>query len=90
MMVHYTYEHVRDHAPIRIPITTSTDGETLTVTVINVINQFSLGYKILGITSDGGTNLARCKAVLESTFDNMGFFDLGKPIFVNGVHFPCP
>ena len=47
----------------------------------NVTNQFNLGSKIVGITSDGRANLSTCKAILESNFDNMGVFDLEKPMF---------
>ena len=65
-----------------MPITASTDGGILAVLVSNVINQFSLGLKLVGITSDGRTNLARCKAILESNFDKMGVFDLVKTMFV--------
>ena len=43
---------------IVIIITISTDGEILAVPVGNIINQFSLGPKIVGITGDGGTNLS--------------------------------
>ena len=82
MMAHYTCEHVREHVSISIPITTSTDGEIISVPVGNVINKFSLGSKLVGITSDGGTNLARCKDILDITFDKTGVFDLGKTIFV--------
>ena len=63
-------------------ITTSTDGDSIEVSVGNVINHFNLEYKRVGITSDRGTNLARCKAILESTFDNTRVFDLEKPMFV--------
>ena len=59
-----------------MPIKTSTGGEVLVVSVGYVINQFNLWSKLVGITSDGGTNLATCKAILEITFDNMGVFDL--------------
>ena len=76
MTAHYTRDHVREHDPIGMHITTSTDGESLAVTVGNIINQFNLGSKIAGITSDGGTNLETCKAILEITFDNSGVFDL--------------
>ena len=76
MTAHYTSDHVREHAHIGIPITTSTDGESLAVTVGNVINQFNLGPKLVGITSDGGNNLAICKAILESAFVNAGVFEL--------------
>ena len=43
---------------IVIIITISTDREILAVPVGNIINQFSLGPKIVGITGDGGTNLS--------------------------------
>ena len=79
---HYAREHVREHAQICMPITRSTDGESLAVLVSNLINQFGLGSKIFSITSDSGTNLARCKAILENIFDNTGVFDLGKTMFV--------
>ena len=74
--------NVKDNSHIGMPITTSTDGESLVFLVGNVINQFSLGLKLVVITSDVGTNLARCKAILDSTFDNTGVLDLGKPMFV--------
>ena len=74
MTAHYTKYNVRDHSHIDMPITTSLDGESLSVTFSNVINQFSLGLKLVGITSDGGTNLERFKAILENTFDNTGVF----------------
>ena len=56
MTAHYTREHVREHAHIRIPITTLTDGESISVQVSNLIDQFSLGSKLVGITSYGRTN----------------------------------
>ena len=65
-----------------MPITTSTGGDILAALVCDVINRFNLGSKLVGITSDGGTSLAICKAVLESNFNNMEVFDLEKPIFV--------
>ena len=82
MLEHYTGDNVRENAHIGMPITTSTDGKSLVGTVSNVINQFSLGLKPVGITSDGGTNLAIRNAILEITFDNTGVFDFGKPMFV--------
>ena len=79
---HYTRDHVREHAHISMPIKTSTYGESLAATVGNLINQFNLGSKLVGVTSYGRTNLAACKAILESNFDNMGVFDFEKPMFV--------
>ena len=50
--------------------------------VSNVINHVNLGSKLVFISSDGGNNLARRRAILEITFDNTGVFHLGKPMFV--------
>ena len=63
-------------------ITASTDGDIILVLVGNIINQINLVPKIVAITSDGGTNLEICKAILESNFDRTGVFDLEKPMFV--------
>ena len=82
MTEHYTHENFRENAQIRVPVTTSTDGESLVVPVVNLINQFSLSSKLVGINSDGRTNLAIFKAILESTFDNTVVFDLGEPMFM--------
>ena len=82
MTSNYTCDHAREHACIGMHITTSTDGDSLSVSVGNVINQFNSGLKLVGITSDCGTNLVRQKAILESTFENKGVFDLENPIFV--------
>ena len=82
MTEHYTRDHVRKHSHIWIPITTSTNGESLSITVLNVINQFILGSKLIDVTIDDGTNLERFKSILESNFDNTGVFDLGNPMFV--------
>ena len=65
-----------------MPITSSTDGEIISLPVTSVINQFILRTKLVGIKRDRGTNLATCKAMLESKFDNTGVFDLRKPMFV--------
>ena len=81
-MTHYTHDHVREHACIRMPITTSIDEEIPEAPVNNVINQLNLGSKLVGKTSDGRSNLAMCKAILESNFDNMGVFDLKNIMFV--------
>ena len=82
MTAHYKCDHVRENSHIEMPIKTSTDGEIIAVPVGNVINQFNLGSKLVGITSDVGTNLVISKDILESTFGNTGLFDLEKPMFV--------
>ena len=40
-----------------MPTTTSTDGESFAVLVGNAIKHLNLVPKIVGITSDSGTNL---------------------------------
>ena len=78
----YTPDHVREHAHISIIITKSTNSEITADPVSNVINQFSLGLELVGINSDGRTNLARCKSILESNFDNTVVVDLGNTMFL--------
>ena len=82
MTEYYTREHVRDHDHIGILITPSTYGESFAGLLGNVINQFNLGSKLVGITSVEGTNLARCEAILQSNFDSTGLFDLVNPLFL--------
>ena len=43
-----TYEYVREHAHIGMPMTTSNDGKSLVIPVGNVISQFSFGSKLVG------------------------------------------
>ena len=82
MTSHSIQENVREHAQIDMLITTSTDGESLSVPVSNKIKQFSLWSKLVGITSDFRTYLVICKAILESNFDITGVFESVKPMFV--------
>ena len=74
MTAHLTHSRVREHAHIGMSITISTDGESLSLTVSSVINQFGLGTKLFLITNDGETNLAICKEILVSSFDNAVVF----------------
>ena len=79
---HFTHYHVMEDAHIGMNITTSTDSESVVVPLSSFISQFSLGKKLVVITSDVGTNLSICKAILESNFDNTGVFYFGKAMFV--------
>ena len=82
MTAHYICDNVRGHGHIRMFTKISTDGESLAVPFDKVFNQFNLGSKLVGITSDGGPNLARWNAILDIIFDNKIVFDLKKPMFV--------
>ena len=59
MTAHYICDNVRGHGHIRMFTKISTDGESLAVPFDKVFNQFNLGSKLVGITSDDGPNLAR-------------------------------
>ena len=59
MTAHYICDNVMGHGHIRMFTKISTDGESLAVPFDKVSNQFNLGSKLVGITSDGGPNLAR-------------------------------
>ena len=82
MTAHLTRSNVREHAHISMPTTTSTDTVSISFPVSSVIKHFILGKKLVGLTSDGKTNLVIYKAILESNFDNTGVFDSGKPMFM--------
>ena len=43
MTAHYIQDSVREHAYIRMPITTSTYGKSLAVPVVSVIKKFISG-----------------------------------------------
>ena len=48
-----------------MPSTTATDGVSLSLSVMEVVENFVLEETIVGITSDGGGNLRVCREALE-------------------------
>ena len=82
MMAQLTHSRVREHAHIGMSITISTNDESISLTVSSVINQFSLGTKLFVIPNNGWTNLAICKEIFVSSFDNKVVFDLRRNMFV--------
>ena len=55
---------------IRMPSTTATDGVSLYLSILEVVENFGLEAKIVGITSDGGGNIRVCREALESEYTN--------------------
>ena len=47
-----------------MPSTTATDGVSLSLSVMEVVENFGLEAKIVGITSDGGGNLRVCREAM--------------------------
>ena len=53
-----------------MPSTTDTDGVFLSLSVMEVVEDFGLEANIVGIMSDGGGNLQVCREALESKYNN--------------------
>ena len=64
-----------------MPSTTATDGVSLSLSVMEVVENFGLEAKIVGITSDGSGNLRVCREGLESKYTNDSVFPPPKPLF---------
>ena len=64
LTVHYCTGTNRNNTHIGMPSTTDTDYVYLSKSVIEVVDNFGLEAKILGITSDGGVNLWVCREAL--------------------------
>ena len=63
-----------------MPSTTATDGVSLSLSVMEVVDNFVLEENIVEVTSDGGGNLQVCKEALESKYTNESIFSLPKPL----------
>ena len=74
LIAHYCTGRGRENTHIGIPSTNSTDGVSLSLSVIEVVENFGLEAKILGITSDGGGNLRVCRESLDSKYTNNSVF----------------
>ena len=64
-----------------MPSTTDTDGVSLSLSVMEVVENFGLEAKIVGITSDSGDNLWVCKEALESKYTNDSVSPPTNPLF---------
>ena len=61
--------------------TTDTDGVSLYLSVMEVVDNFGLEANILGITSDCGGNLWVFREALELKYTNESVFPPPKPLF---------
>ena len=66
---------------IGMPSTTATYGVSLSFSVMEVVENFGLEAKIVGIKSDGGVNLWFCREALESKYTNDFVFFSPNPLF---------
>ena len=65
LTAHYCTGRERKNTHIGIPSTTDTDGFSLSLSVVEVMDNFGLEANIVGITSNGGGNLRVCREALE-------------------------
>ena len=56
-----------------MPSTTATNGVSLSLSVMEVVESFGFEANIVGITIDGGGNLRVCREALESKYTNGSF-----------------
>ena len=68
------HRSVEKNNDIGMPSTTATDGLSLSLSVLEVVENFGLEAKNVGITSDGGGNLRVCREALESKYTNDSVF----------------
>ena len=61
LTAHYCIVTNRNNTRAGMPSTTGTDGFFLYKSVMEVVEDFGLEAKIVGITSDGGDNLWVCR-----------------------------
>ena len=64
-----------------MPSTTATDGVSLYLSVMEVVENFGLEAKIVGFTSDGDVNLEVCREELESKYTNESVFSPPNNLF---------
>ena len=70
LTAHYCTGSYRKNTHIGMQSTTATDGVSLSLFVMEVVENFGLEAKIVGITSDGGSNLRVCREAIESKYTN--------------------
>ena len=79
MTSHYCTGTEIKNTHIGMPSNTATDGASLYLYVMEVVEKFGLEGGIMGITSDGGDNLWVCREALESKYTNDSVFYQPSP-----------
>ena len=65
LTAHYCTGRERKNTHIGMHSTTATDGVSLFLSIMEVVENFGLKAKIVGVTSDGGGSLWVCSEELE-------------------------
>ena len=81
LTTHYCKGLERKNTHIGMPYTTATDGISLSLSVMKVVDKFSLEAKIVWITSDGDGSIQVFREALESTYTNESVFPPPNPLF---------
>ena len=81
LTTHYCIVQDRKNTHIGMPSTTAPDGVSLSLSVMEVVNNFGLEAKIVGITIDGSGNLWVCREAPESKYTNGSVFSPPNPLF---------
>ena len=79
LTAHYCTGPQRKKPHIGIPSITDTDGVYLYLSVMEVVDNSTLEAKIVGITSDDGSNLWVCREALKSKYTNEYVFHHSSP-----------
>ena len=64
-----------------MPATTATDGVYLHLSDMEVMENFGMEAKIVGITSYGGGNVLVCREAMDLKYTNESVFLPTKPLF---------
>ena len=70
LTAHYCISQERKNTHLGMPSTTDTDGVFLSLSVMEVVENFVLEAKTVGITSDGCDNIWVCRKALNSKYTN--------------------
>ena len=70
-----------------MPYTTATDGVSLYLSIMEVVENFGLEANIVEITSDGGVILWVCREAMESKYTNDYVYPPPKALIHHGL--PC-
>ena len=81
LTAHYCTGPERKNTHIGMTCTTATDGVSLSLSVMEVVENFGLEENIVGIASDGGGNILVCRESLESKYTNEYVFPPPNPLF---------
>ena len=80
LVMHYCTSPYRKNTHIGMPSSTATAGISLSLSVMEMVENFGLEANIVGINSDGGDNIWVCRESLESKYTNDSVLTTQYPI----------